>query len=83
MTTKLYDILNDSNLTQSQVAQAALEIIKSSSSKLSELRKLSEVCRDSEATCTYPEVLRAVKYLIGTGISYLCSEIQLAAFVDQ
>lgn len=83
MVTKLYDILNDGNLTQSQVAQAALEIIKSSSSELAELCRLSEVCRDSEATCKYPEVLRAVKYFIGTGISYLCAEIQLAAFVDQ
>lgn len=83
MTTKLYSILNDDNLTQSQVAQAVLEIIKDSSNNLSELRKLSEVCRDSEATCKYPEVLRAVKFLIGAGISYLCSEIQLSAFVDQ
>lgn len=83
MITKLYSILNDDNLTQSQVAQAALEIVKASSSELSELCKLSEVCRDSEATCKYPNVLRAVKYFIGTGISYLCSEIQLSAFVDQ
>lgn len=83
MVTKLYSILTNGNLTQSQVAAAALEIIKASSSELAELCKLSEVCRDSEATCKYPEVLREVKYLIGTGISYLCAEIQLQAFVDQ
>lgn len=83
MTTRLYDILNDGNLTQSQVAQAALEIIKASSNELSELCKLSEVCRDSEATRKYPEVLRAVKEYLDSSISNLRAEIQLSAFVGQ
>lgn len=83
MATKLYDILTDDNLTQSQVAQAALEIIKASSSELSELCKLSEVCRDSEATCKYPEVLVLVKDLISADTSRLIAEIWLSAFVDQ
>lgn len=83
MATKLYDILNDGNLSQSQVAQAALEIIKASNSNLSKLCRLDIVCRDSEATCKYPEVLRAVEAFVGTSISNLCAEVRLQAFVDQ
>lgn len=77
MTTKLYSILTNGNLTQSQVAQAALEIIRDNALWLSELRKLSEVCRDSEATCKYPEVLKAVKEYLDSSISNLLAELQL------
>lgn len=83
MATKLYDILNNGNLTRSQVAQAALEIIKASSNELSELCKLSEVCSDSEATCKYPEVLVLVKDYISADTSRLLAEIWLSALVDQ
>lgn len=82
-TERLYAILNDGNLTQSQVAQAALEIVKDSSSELSELCRLDIICRDSEATCKYPKVLRAVEAFVGTSISNLCAEVRLQAFVDQ
>ncbi len=78
---RLYDILTDGNLTQSQVAQAALEIVKASSNELSELCRLAVVSRDSEATCKYPEVLKAVKHLIGISISSFYAEIQLSALV--
>lgn len=83
MATKLYDILTDSNLTQGQAAQAALEIVKASSNELSELCRLDIVCRDSEATCKYPDVLRAAKYFISADISRASTESWLAAFVDQ